>query len=143
MKQVFTRALSWTLWLAAGADLLGASEIFGIVWDPTGSALPHAGVTASNTETGIQHRTESDGSGRYSIPFLSQGTYRLSVRSTGFMVTTVPEVALDQGQQLRVDVTLLLAAVSESIRVTGATLLDTASSEVGETIPGSVIEGCR
>ena len=141
MKQVFTRALSWTLWLAAGADLLGASEIFGIVWDPTGSALPHAGVTASNTETGIQHRTESDGSGRYSIPFLSQGTYRLSVRSTGFMVTTVPEVALDQGQQLRVDVTLLLAAVSESIRVTGATLLDTASSEVGETIPGSVIRG--
>ena len=139
MKRVCKHALSCTLWLAAGAQLLSASEIFGIVWDMTGSALPHARITASNTETGILHRAESDGTGRYSIPFLKQGTYRLSVRSAGFMVTNVPDIALDAGQQLRIDVTLLVAAVSESIQVTDMTLLDTATSEVGETVSGNVI----
>ena len=139
MKRVCKHALSVALWLAVGSEPLRASEIFGIVWDSTGSALPHARITASNTETGIQHRTESGETGRYSIPFLKQGVYRLSVRSPGFVITTVPGVTLDAEQQLRIDVTLLVAAVAESIQVTDVTLLDTASAEVGETVPGNVI----
>ena len=139
MKRVCKHALSWTLWLAAGPQLLSASEIFGIVWDSTGSAVPHAQLTASNTGTGIQHRTESGEAGRYSIPFLKQGTYRLSVRSAGFMISSVPQITLGAGQQLRIDVTLLLAAVSESIHVTDMALLNTASSEMGETVSGNVI----
>ena len=139
MKRVCKHALSLALWLAVGSEPLRASEIFGIVWDSTGSALPHARITASNTETGIQHRTESGETGRYSIPFLKQGAYRLSVRSPGFVITTVPGVTLDAEQQLRIDVTLLVAAVAESIQVTDVTLLDTASAEVGETVPGNVI----
>ena len=139
MKRLWRRALHWTLWLAAGAGPLSASEIFGIIWDSSGSAVPHAQITASNTETGIEHRTESGESGRYTIPFLNQGTYRLSVRSAGFMISTVPYIELSAGRQLRIDVTLLLAAVAESIHVTDLTLLDTASSEIGETVPGNVI----
>ena len=139
MKRVCKHALPLALWLAAGPELLGASEIFGIVWDSTGSALPHTRITAWNTETGIRHRTNSGETGRYSIPFLKQGTYLLSVRSPGFMITTVPDVRLDAEQQLRVDVTLLVAAVAESIQVTDMTLLDTASAEVGEAVPGKVI----
>ena len=129
MKRTCKHALSLTLWLAAGGNLLSASEIFGIVWDSTGSALPHARITASNTETGILHRTESGETGRYSIPFLKHGTYRLSVRSPGFMISIVPDIALDAEQQLRIDVTLLVAAVAESIQVTDMTLLDTAERE--------------
>ncbi len=55
------------------------------------------------------------------------------------MISTVPHIELTAGKQLRIDVTVLLAAVSDSIRVTDMTLLDTASSEVGETVPGNVI----
>ena len=141
MRRACKHVLCWTLCLAAEAQLLPASEIFGMVWDSTGSAVPHARMTASNTETGITHKAESDESGRFSIPFLSQGTYRLSVRSAGFMISTVPGIALHAGQQLRMDVRLLLAAVAESVHVTDITLLDTASSEVGETVSGNVIRG--
>ncbi len=139
MKRVCKAGLCWTLCLTAGAQLLSASEILGIVWDSTGSALPYAQVTASNTQTGIQHQTESGKTGSYSIPFLTQGTYRLSVRRAGFMISTVPHIELNAGHQLRIDVTLLVAAVSESVHVTEVTLLDTASSEVGETVAGNVI----
>ena len=141
MKRFCKHALCWTLCLTSGPQLLRSSEIFGIVWDSTGSALPYAQIAASNTETGIQHQAESGETGRYSIPFLTQGTYRLSVRCAGFMISTVPQIVLNAGQQLRIDVKLLLAAVSESIHVTEVTLLDTASSEVGETVSGNVIRG--
>ncbi|MDE0105020.1 MAG: TonB-dependent receptor [Bryobacterales bacterium] len=139
MKRACQQALPWTFWLLTGVQVSNASEIFGMIWDPTGSALPHAEITASNTETGIEHRTESGEAGRYSVPFLKPGPYSLSVRSAGFMISTVPHIELTAGKQLRVDVTLLLATVAESIHVTDVTLLDTASSEVGETVPGNVI----
>ena len=139
MKRIWKHALSGVLWLAAGAQVLGASEIFGIVWDSTGSVLPHVQITASNTETGIQHRTESGKTGGYSIPFLKQGTYLVSVRKAGFMISTVRHIALNAEQQLRIDVTLLLAVVSESIHITDMALLDTSSSELGETVSGNVI----
>ena len=140
MNRLCKPVVYWALWLVAGAELGSASEILGIVWDSTGSAVPHAQITASNTETGIQYRTESDGTGRYSIPFLKHGSYRLSVRSSGFMISTVPHIPLDAARQLRIDVTLLLAAVSETVQVSAMTLLDTTSSEVGETVSGNVIK---
>ena len=126
-------------WLAAGTEVLNAAEIYGIVWDSAGFVAPGARITASHTATGTQYRSEADETGRYFIPFLAPGPYRLTVWREGFMVSTVNGIALDPRQQLRIDVTLALTTVAEAIRVSATPLLDTATSEVGETISGNVI----
>ena len=58
---------------AAGAQVLYGS-IVGNVTDGTGSAVPGATVTITNTETGGAHEAVTDSSGAYRFPTVQPGT---------------------------------------------------------------------
>jgi outer membrane receptor protein involved in Fe transport len=111
-----------------------AAEIMGVVWDATGSVLPAAQISAVNVHTGVLRRTISNQSGYYSIPFLQPGSYRLTVRREGFMVATGGDVRLVVGQRFRLDVTMAVARVMETVQVHGDGLLEDSSSGLGEVI---------
>ena len=100
---------------ASSALPLQSAEIMGVVWDASGSVLPAAQVSLVNVRTGVLRRTTSNESGYYSIPFLQPGSYRLTVRREGFMVTTGADVRLAVGQRFRVDVTMAVARVVVSM----------------------------
>src|SRR3954452_15151803 len=73
----------------------------GQVLDLSGRAIVHASVKASNTEMAISRSTTSDDEGRFVLPLLPPGTYRLTVAKDSY----------SQGQSLTVQI-----SVTETIR---------------------------
>src|SRR5437899_8462998 len=71
------------------------AQITGLVSDPTGTAVPEAQVTVTNSETGIRHTSSTNAQGHYTVPLLNPGRYELSVPKTGFKAVTRPEIKLD------------------------------------------------
>jgi hypothetical protein len=104
------------------------AQITGLVSDPTGTAVPEAQVTVTNSETGIRH-TSTNAQSYYTVPLLNPGRYQLSVQKTGFKAVTRPEIKLDVAQIARVDVGLELGEVKDAVTVVGeAPILSLSSS---------------
>jgi hypothetical protein len=136
VKHVFRSAL---LVLGCGlACLYGqfeSAEVLGTVRDPTSKAVPNATVTLTNQETGIQSKASTDDSGNYDFFNVKIGRYTVTVENPGFSKFTTPDVVVNVNARQRVDVTLQVGAVTESIEVTGAaSALDTDSSERGQVV---------
>src|ERR1700719_3154897 len=58
--------------------------ISGAVVDPQNSLIPNAKIVAVEMRTGAKSRTVSDTAGKYVIPFLAPGTYRITAEAAGF-----------------------------------------------------------
>jgi hypothetical protein len=70
------------------ASLAGAQEfrstLTGRVLDAQDAGVPAATIRATQLETGSQFNTVADEEGRYAIPFVAPGTYRLTAEKEGF-----------------------------------------------------------
>src|SRR6266566_4970345 len=74
------------------------ASLSGAVSDSQGAAVPAVRITAIETATGVEARTVSDNSGRYSIPFLAPGAYRIEAEAAGFKRYTRESFRLDVGE---------------------------------------------
>jgi hypothetical protein len=78
---------------------------------------------------------QSDSTGEYTAPPLPLGTYTINVRMQGFKNTTLTNLQLGVDQKLRVDLTLELGAVTESVNGEAAPpVVKSDSSELGDTV---------
>ena len=115
-------------------------SLLGTVADPGGAAVPNATVRVVNLATNAVREATSDAAGTYSIPFLTASTYRVAVTKEGFQVYQVNNVVLQVDQAARIDVTLRLGNVSETVNVSGeAALLQTENATVGTVIDSAKI----
>jgi len=109
--------------------------ITGTVTDPTGASVAGATVTATNTGTGIHKKTTTNGAGLYSFVELPPGSYTVSVQATGFARTTLSEQRLIVASNLRLDVTLQVGTISESITVdTAAPQVNVEDAQLGRSL---------
>ncbi len=123
------------------AQQSASSGFAGLVTDSSQAAIPGATVTVTNVGTNAQRTTVTDGEGRFSIPALPPASYSIKVELQGFQTAELPNFVLRQGETARPTITLGVAAVSESITVTGQTaLLQTQSASVGQVINEKQIE---
>src|SRR5690348_4629525 len=109
--------------LLAATSLFGqfeTAEVLGTVHDASGAIVPKANVTLLNQDTGILAKTETDENGNYNFFNVKVGRYSITVEASGFTKFTTIGVAVNVNARQRVDATLQLAEVSESIKVTGA-----------------------
>src|SRR2546425_13082607 len=108
----------------------------GTVSDASGALIPGVEVTAKNINTGITDTRLSNESGNFVFPSLQPGTYTLSAALSGFQTATYNNVVLGQGQQVRLNFSLQVAAAAQSVEVTIAadTLIATTSSSVGNVL---------
>ncbi|MFB3827080.1 MAG: TonB-dependent receptor domain-containing protein [Bryobacteraceae bacterium] len=121
--------------LAASAGLAQVATLTGRVIDPSGAVVPQAAVTARSEATGITTSTETTSEGYYTLPSLLPGRYELSISKPGFVPVRQTGLELTVQQVARVDVTLTIGAVAETIQVQAQTpLLDTESTTVGQVI---------
>ncbi|MDW8128944.1 MAG: TonB-dependent receptor [Bryobacterales bacterium] len=121
--------------LAAGAPPAVAQVLYGsivgAVTDPTGAAVPRAQVTVVHTATGLSRQVSTDETGYFSVPNLLQGNYDVSVSASGFKPFTRRGVNVLTNTVTRVDLTLEVGAITESITVEAtAALLQTTKTDV-------------
>jgi hypothetical protein len=103
---------------AAGAAQTRATtaDLTGVVYDQSRAILPGATVTATNTETNHSRSTVTDGTGRFTIPALSPGPYKVSAALADF-TTQIHEIALQLGTQVELEFTLSLASIAQQVTV--------------------------
>jgi outer membrane receptor protein involved in Fe transport len=98
-----------------------------------------ASVTATNTETGLTRRAQTEQNGNYTLAGLPPGTYKVEV--TGPTGATARLVTLQVGQTATLDLGLAAAAQNiESVTVVATQLYETRTSEVSTYITPRQIE---
>ena len=116
------------------------STILGTVKDPTGSQVASAKVTLENTQTGVKQLATSDPSGNYLFLNLRIGSYKVSAELSGFKKANSEVFTLVVNARQRVDLTLEVGNVTESVTVSGAAnQLESDSSDRGQVITREAI----
>jgi hypothetical protein len=120
----------------------GAASLTGIVDDQSGAKVPGATVTATNQATNVAYTTVSNEAGNYGITSVPVGTYVLKAELAGFKTATTNPIQVEAKSIVRLDFTLQLGAIEETILVAGESpLLQTESATVGEVISGTTVVG--
>jgi len=118
-----------------------AGSIYGIVTDASGGVIPQAAITVINVQTNETHTAKSDGAGNYVFPALAPGDYTISTKMSGFNSITQTGIRLDANQNVHVNFSLTVGAVTENVVVEAATtLVDTRESQLGSTIDQKRLE---
>src|SRR5207249_4729585 len=118
----------------------GAGSLTGIVADQSGAKVPGATVTATNQATNVAYTAVSNEAGNYSITSVPVGTYVLKAELAGFKTATTNPIDVEAKAIVRLDFTLQLGAIEETILVAGESpLLQTESVTVGEVISGTTV----
>ncbi len=138
MKRFSTTSLvSLALCLAFGLALFAqaVSQISGTVKDSSGSAIPGAQVTVTQTDTGLTRTAETDAGGVYSLPSLPVGPYRMEVKKEGFSTYVQSGIVLQVETAPTIDPVMKVGAISESVQVeAAAAMVETHSTGVGQVV---------
>src|ERR1022692_2414247 len=117
-------------------DISGTIE--GTILDPSGSAVPNAKVSVTNTDRNQVVRTlTTNTTGVYSAPLLPIGTYSVKVEVAGFKTDTRTGIVLNVNDDLKINVTLEVGAVTESVEVHETAV----GVELGTPASSTTIEG--
>ena len=124
---------------AAGSLRLTAQDvtasITGEVTDPSGAAVGGAKVTATDTQRGTQLTSVTNSNGSYTIQRVPVGTYDIKVENAGFQAAVQKNITLVLNQVARLDFSLTVGEVTQSIDVTSAApILQTEATQLGTVI---------
>jgi len=118
----------------------GTADLTGIVSDSTGALLSDANVTATDTGTGVSTETQTGAGGVYVFTNLRPSVYAVSAEADGFQKLVRTGVTLATGERTRVDLTLAVGSVKDSVTVSGdAPLLQTESGSITQSIDNEKI----
>ena len=125
---------------AATAQTLYGSLV-GNVRDASEAAVAGATVTLTNVNTNLSRQVTTDEVGAYTFPTIEPGTYTLRVTKEGFATLSQSDVIVSINNVTRVNASLKVGAVSETVSVTAETaMLQTDRSEVRVEITSSSYE---
>jgi hypothetical protein len=118
------------------------ASIEGRVVDETGAAMPGVTVTATSPALQVGQAVRVSGpDGAYRITDLPIGEYRLTFELTGFRTMVRDGVALTAGFVGRVDATMNVGSLEESVTVSGQSpVVDVVTTRGGATISADVIQ---
>ncbi len=112
-----------------------AATVLGTVRDSSGAVVPGATVTLKNVATGITATAVSDENGNYQFLNVRIGTYNARAELQGFSAAEAENFTVTVNARQRVDMTLKVGNLGETVVVTGAAkLLETESSDRGQVI---------
>ena len=92
-------------------------SINGTIHDGTDAAVPGAAITLHRDESNTDRRVTAGADGSYTALNLEAGTYSVRVEREGFAPRSSTHIHLDPRQQLRLDVDLSPAAVTQTVQV--------------------------
>ena len=111
----------------------------GVVVDEQGAALPGVTVTVRHTETNTVQTSVTGAEGQFVLPNLRPGKYLVTGELSGFSATK-QELDLRVGQDLTVNLTLKVGALSEAVEVVGRSVAVETQSTLATVITNKQID---
>src|SRR5437764_7175838 len=109
--------------------------ISGVIHDSSGAVIPGVMVTVTNPATNFVRSAISNEAGVYNFPVLQPGRYNIKVELPGFRTIEQNGVELQVQQSARIDFTLQVGEISQTVEVSGtAALIATENATVGTVI---------
>jgi len=137
-RKFLALAIPIILVLAACPFALGQStygSISGAVVDPSGAAMPGVTVTLSNTGTAEKRVQTTGADGLYNFVNLIPGDYKVDMQKEGFKHVLREPITVNVQQAVRIDATLQVGSVTESVTVSAETpLLQPETSSLGQVV---------
>jgi hypothetical protein len=135
--KVFAFVLALLSLMALGSGLAFGHAIrgnlVGTVIDSSSAVVTNATVEVTNVGTGATTSAITGGSGGYRFENLPVGTYKITVKASGFR-TTSQQADVELNKTGTVNVTLSPGAASETVEVSGAApIIDTTTAQLGTT----------
>jgi hypothetical protein len=130
------------LFLLLAATMCGqTTAVNGVVTDPTGAVIPNATITITNTQTGAERSDISDSQGRYTIPQLQPGTYRIKASASGFSDMVIQNIELQVNQPATVAVKFeKVGSTATTVSVeASSTQINTVDASLGNVITSTAI----
>jgi hypothetical protein len=126
--------------LAAAGRAQTSGEITGLVTDSSGAAVSGASVTVTNKATGAVRRITTNNEGLYTFPSLLPGQYDLKIEQQGFKTAVRDNITLEVQQTARLDVTMEVGGVGETVTISSAgVLLNAENATVGTVIGNKIV----
>jgi hypothetical protein len=123
------------------AQAVGLGSISGTVTDESGAALP--GVMLKLTSPALQVPEVaiiSDSQGRYRFADLRVGVYRVEAELDGFRLTIREKIDIPADFVARIDLTMALGSLNETITVSGASpVVDLSTTRGGQIVRAEVV----
>jgi hypothetical protein len=112
------------------------ASIEGLITDQNGALINGAEIVASDPAIGVSRVAITNESGRYQIPALPIGDYRVEVRANGFQTRILEHVRIEVARKLTQDFELQVGDVSQEVSVTttAGDLIERATISVGHVI---------
>src|SRR5579862_883899 len=137
----FAIALLATLPIASFSQTSVSATINGIVTDQSGAVVPGVKITVTNIGTRQVFTTTTNASGYYVVPNLPPGVYDLQAERKGFEVYLSRDIHLDPASSVRVDCSLKVGQVSQTVEVTAPPVqVQTTSSQVSRLVDSTQME---
>ncbi len=137
---------AWILYffaLAAAAGVLAqiTGRLEGTISDPSGNVIVGAHVQITEEATSLGRTVETDTTGRYVVPGLAPGSYRIEVSHPGFRTEVRRHVELAAGRSVRNDLRLEIGKERESVKVVAEVpVLGTSAGDWGGSIDEQALE---
>jgi hypothetical protein len=133
--------LALSLLTVRAADAQTTAALQGRTVDASDAALPGASVELRNPSTGFLRTTTSDKDGRYHLPAIPAGTYRVTALIVGFHTLRVEALTLEVGRTLVRDFHFAVETQRETVVVRPELpLLDRATSVVGHVVSAQTVQ---
>lgn len=118
-----------------------SGTFLGLVTDSSGSGVPNAAITIVNQDTGFRRELSSNTNGEYEAPYVPLGRYTVSAKAPGFKAVDRSEITLQVDQKVRVDFSLQVGDVTETVTVTEAPpIVRSDSSEFGDVVQKRAVQ---
>jgi hypothetical protein len=125
----------------AMAQSVAVAEVDWHVTDPSGQAVVGATVKMTEIDKQQVRTVSSDSTGRFAMPNLPVGSYRLEVTSSGFKAYIQSGITLQVASNIEIPVTLQIGSVTESVQVTAnAAMVETKENSISQVIDQQRIE---
>jgi outer membrane receptor protein involved in Fe transport len=126
----------------AHAQTVGSASIRGQVVDESGAGIPGATITVSSPALQLRERTVvTDQGGGYQLNDLPLGVYTVRFELPGFQNLVREDVRLSAGFEARIDATLRVSTVQETVTVTGASpVIDLSTTTVSANLNRELLD---
>jgi Carboxypeptidase regulatory-like domain len=127
--------------LCLGSAQAQNASISGSVSDPSGAVVAKASIDLVNRAASVVLHTETSDSGPYTLPFVKPPVYNIRVQEAGSKTLERTGVALDVGQNARMDFLLEVGAATHNVEVSGSSVeINTTDASVSTVIDRHFVE---